>query len=77
MGSLVPRRNFDECLLQVLEKQIDKLTSELSDVTHNILSMKDDGWALMEEKSATEKALFNMNLKINRLCQEQANFHET
>ena len=42
VGGLVPGRDLDECLVQVLEKRIDKLTSELSNVTHGILSTKGD-----------------------------------
>ena len=76
MDSLVPGRDLDECLLQALEKRIDELTSELSDVTHDILSTRGDKQALMEEELAIEKALFHMNLKISRFRQEQAKFQE-
>ena len=37
IGRLIPGRGFDECLPQALEKRIDKLASELSDVTRDIL----------------------------------------
>ena len=39
---LIPGRGFDDCLLQVFEKWIDMLTSERSDVTRDMLCMKDD-----------------------------------
>ena len=42
VDGLVPGRGFDDCLLQVLEKWIDKLTSELSDATCDILYTKDN-----------------------------------
>ena len=50
--------------------------SDLSDVTRDILSSKGDERALMEEESAIEKTLFDLNVKINRLRQEQAKFQE-
>ena len=51
-------------LLQVLEKPIDKLKTELLDLACDILSMDGDEEALMEEESAIQKALFDMNLRI-------------
>lgn len=74
---LAPGCGFDDCLLQVSEKQVDKLTSELSDITRDILYAKDDERPLMTEEAAIEKELFDLNLKINRLRQEQAKFMET
>ena len=77
IDGLVPGRGFHDCLLHVLEEQIDKVTSELSYVTRDILCTKDDEQALMAKESAIEKALFDINLKISHLHQQQAKFEET
>ena len=61
IDGLVPGRGFDHCLLQVLEKRIGKLMSELSDITHDILCTKDDKRTLMAEESEIEKTLFDLN----------------
>ena len=66
VGSLTPGPDFAECLLQVLEKQVDKPSTEVSEAASDILSMNEDEQTLMEEVSAIEKALFNMNLQISR-----------
>lgn len=77
VSHLVTGRGFDDCLLQVSEKRVDKLTSELSDVTRDILCTKDDERSLMAEEATIEKELFALNLKINRLRQEQLKFLES
>ena len=76
VGTLIPGRTFDECLLQALEKRCDKFASELSDVTRDILSMKGDERPLMDQQAGIDKALFAISLSINRLRQEQAKYLE-
>ena len=74
IGRLIPGRGFDECLPQALEKQIDKLASEMWDVTRDILFTTGDERTLMDQQSAIDKALFATNLNINHLRQEQTKF---
>ena len=76
LDGLVRGRGFDDCLLHVLEKRSDKLKSELFDVTCDILCTHDDERALMADESAIEKALFDLNLKISHLHQDQVKFEE-
>ena len=49
INRLIPGRGFDECLLQALEKRMDKLASELSDITHDILFTTGDERTLMDQ----------------------------
>ena len=71
-----PGPHFDGCLMQILGKRVDQLTTELSDVTREILSLDGDERALMETQSNIKKALFDGNLKISRLRCEQEKFEE-
>ena len=42
MDGLAPGPDFDHCLLETLKERVNNLTTEVSDVASNVLSMEED-----------------------------------
>ena len=69
----------DQCLTQ-LEKHIDSLMSELTDISHEILLLNQGSEELLEQGSSLNKVLYALDLKVKRLLHEQTtspNFNST
>ena len=62
----------DQCVLQQLEKCIDNLMSELTDVCRGILLLDCGSEELLEQGSSLKKALYAKVLKVKRLLHQQA-----
>ena len=63
---------MDRCLLDQHEEQISGLKSELTDVSCNIATLKEDETSLKDRRSAISKTIFNTCLQIRRLLSDRA-----
>ena len=63
---------MDRCLLDQHEQRINRLDSELTDVSHIIATLEEDETGLKDRKTAISKAIFNTCLQIRRLLSDQA-----
>ena len=65
--ALFPDSKLDHCSVQQLVKHVDKLTSELMELPHEILSIDEGEENLMDSVSTIEKASLDMSLTIQHL----------
>ena len=71
IAGLETETGVDQCLLRQVEKRIDGLMSELTDVSHGILLLDRGSEELLEQGSFIKKALYAVDLKVKRLLHEQ------
>ena len=64
--------DLDTCLVRQLEKEVDRISTEHSDLTRNILSLEHEDRELLHLSSALAKTLFDLSLQIERLLSDQA-----
>ena len=62
---------MDQCLLRQLEKRIDGLMSELTNVSRGILLLDRASEELLEQGSSLKKALYIVDLNVKRLLHDQ------
>ena len=67
---MTPGPGMDTCVLQQLQRQVNNMDLELSDITHKILLLDYGEEELMEEKSKVKKVLLKVDLKAERLLQD-------
>ena len=67
---------FNECYTRRLEKWVNDLTSELSDVTRDALSLGINDRALMDRGAEIELTLFNLGVRIDSVLADQKEFIE-
>ena len=68
---LTPSPSLDSCLLLQLEEQVGSIRTDLSDITGDILSSKNEDDDLVDKKDRLRKALFELSLQIKHLLHDQ------
>ena len=62
---------MSHCLVRQLEKQVDHLQAELSNIACGILSLEHEDTSLFDQESALDKALFDLSLQIEQRLSDQ------
>ena len=65
--SIPSDREIDTCLLLQHEEQLSSLSTELTNVLHELLSLEEDDSAPLEQQSQLSQMLFDIHLKVQYL----------
>lgn len=81
VGSVVDSRSSDSgldvCLMRQYEEQLTGLKTELTSVSHGILSLAREDPKLLDQQSRLSQRLFDVSLKIKCLLQVKATAHSS